>query len=766
MPQSAGVSCPATFFHRRRASREQRERRGPRGVAPDGGTAPHACILGPWLRDRAARRRRAPGRLSVRVSFPAAAVLLLAWTVALVVYPAEELGLDGHLAAGLALLPTDRMLGFLAGDVHPPGYYFVLKEWLGLVGPAFAVARWPSLASGVLALALAYRLVRGLAGGPAALAGALLLALTPAQAVASATARDTALGLRSGSPRSWPGGRSTARRSEPSRPRRSRWRSRPRWRLRPGPAWSLAVQLLDLAGHRGPTRAGRWCSLGAAANAPWRVIAGPDCSPRRAAARPSAAPRARRRRSARSRAARRRWPRRRAGPPRRRRGVVPARRPGPGGRCAPGDTARWGRLARPGCGAAAATYVLASAWNRAGRGRVRAGRAAGGALVHGWALAPRGAPNMVAGRADPAGPGRPGRRGRVGLVAASAAALVVALPNLVWGARGRATGWRRTDRRADREARRGRATRRCSPTTRASAASRWAPAAVRAEARCTSRRRRSARGTGHGRPGRPLTALLRRHDRVWLGLDRDLWPARRGDAPEGRVAEGRFPVRREERGRARRCCSSGGGAAVASGGPALRRERPSCRPGARRSPRGGPDGPLRVEPRRASCGRSARTTRSSPTDRRPRRPRLGQHDGEQERGLSPTWAAGRPDKTVASTASSCRVRRLRPLGGEPLKKSASTGATDGCPSGPDRSPSSSARFRAEPGPPSPADFGRALSEALTGWPRGAWPRDGRSRGRPRRRAGARRGPRRRRSRWARGRRPGCRRPAPGRCRRT
>jgi uncharacterized membrane protein len=79
-------------------------------------------------------------------------MLLLAWAVGLVVYPAEELGLDGHLAAGPALLPIDRTLAFLARDVHPPLYYLALKAWLGPVGPAFAVARWSSLAGGVLAL--------------------------------------------------------------------------------------------------------------------------------------------------------------------------------------------------------------------------------------------------------------------------------------------------------------------------------------------------------------------------------------------------------------------------------------------------------------------------------------------------------------------------------------------------------------------------------------------------------------------------------------
>ena len=92
------------------------------------------------------------------------AMLVVAWGVRFLAYATEELGLDGQLSVGLALLPLPRLFAFLARDVHPPLYYLILKAWLAVVGVNDVSARWLSVAAGTLTLALLYRFVASLAG--------------------------------------------------------------------------------------------------------------------------------------------------------------------------------------------------------------------------------------------------------------------------------------------------------------------------------------------------------------------------------------------------------------------------------------------------------------------------------------------------------------------------------------------------------------------------------------------------------------------------
>jgi hypothetical protein len=125
----------------------------------------------------------------------AAALVCLGWAARLLAYGTEELGLDGHLSVGLALLPVPRLLGFLARDVHPPLFYLTLKAWLALVGVDYLSARWIGVAAGTLTLAMLYRFIRSLAGPRGALIASALLVLSPATISASATVRDFGLGL-------------------------------------------------------------------------------------------------------------------------------------------------------------------------------------------------------------------------------------------------------------------------------------------------------------------------------------------------------------------------------------------------------------------------------------------------------------------------------------------------------------------------------------------------------------------------------------------
>ncbi|MCL5108345.1 MAG: glycosyltransferase family 39 protein [Chloroflexi bacterium] len=124
-----------------------------------------------------------------------AAALAVAFWLRWHVFSTEELGLDGHLAVGLALAPLGDMLAFNLRDVHPPLFYLLLGAWLQAAGVDFVTARWPAVAAGVLALPVLYQLGRRTLGTAAGLAAALLLAISPAHIFLSATVRDFGLGM-------------------------------------------------------------------------------------------------------------------------------------------------------------------------------------------------------------------------------------------------------------------------------------------------------------------------------------------------------------------------------------------------------------------------------------------------------------------------------------------------------------------------------------------------------------------------------------------
>ena len=123
------------------------------------------------------------------------AILGLGFWLRLTILANTELGLDGLLSVGIARLGPLEILDFSLRDVHPPLYYLVLSLWLELTGPSFLAARWASLASGVLALAVFYRLLGGLMPRRIARSGLWLLAPAPAAVFLSATVRDFMLGV-------------------------------------------------------------------------------------------------------------------------------------------------------------------------------------------------------------------------------------------------------------------------------------------------------------------------------------------------------------------------------------------------------------------------------------------------------------------------------------------------------------------------------------------------------------------------------------------
>ncbi len=103
---------------------------------------------------------------------------------------ADSLWYDETVSTALAGSPLPELIRHTAGDIHPPGYYILLRGWLLLTGyPAghadpsgigleFA-AGFFSLFFGVLLIALVYALARCLADPRVALIAAALVALSP-----------------------------------------------------------------------------------------------------------------------------------------------------------------------------------------------------------------------------------------------------------------------------------------------------------------------------------------------------------------------------------------------------------------------------------------------------------------------------------------------------------------------------------------------------------------------------------------------------------
>jgi 4-amino-4-deoxy-L-arabinose transferase-like glycosyltransferase len=80
-----------------------------------------------------------------------------------------------------------------AHDAHPPLYYLLMKAWTGLAGTSEAALRLPSACFGIASVALTYLLARRVAGEPASLLSAALVAVSPFAIMAAQEARMYAL---------------------------------------------------------------------------------------------------------------------------------------------------------------------------------------------------------------------------------------------------------------------------------------------------------------------------------------------------------------------------------------------------------------------------------------------------------------------------------------------------------------------------------------------------------------------------------------------
>ena len=103
---------------------------------------------------------------------------------------ADSLWYDETVSVYLAGSPIGELLRHTAGDIHPPGYYVLLRGWLLATGYGDGqagtgghglefMAAFFSLFFGVLLIALVYAAARRLAGRKVALVAAALVALSP-----------------------------------------------------------------------------------------------------------------------------------------------------------------------------------------------------------------------------------------------------------------------------------------------------------------------------------------------------------------------------------------------------------------------------------------------------------------------------------------------------------------------------------------------------------------------------------------------------------
>ncbi len=114
----------------------------------------------------------------------------LAFVLRIVNLGAESLWYDEAFTAWIVKLPPSQAMSAIAGDVHPPLYYFVMQLFTGVFGYSEFALRLPSALFGTLSVFLLWKV--GQAAGVserAALVGALLLALMPAHLYYSQDAR-------------------------------------------------------------------------------------------------------------------------------------------------------------------------------------------------------------------------------------------------------------------------------------------------------------------------------------------------------------------------------------------------------------------------------------------------------------------------------------------------------------------------------------------------------------------------------------------------
>ncbi|MCX6033220.1 MAG: glycosyltransferase family 39 protein [Chloroflexi bacterium] len=127
---------------------------------------------------------------ALRARLPLALILLAGAALRLFRLGADSLWYDETVSTYLAGSPLPELIRHTAGDIHPPGYYVLLRGWLILAGYPTGhadpsgiglefTAGFFSLFFGVLLIALVYALAQRVADRRIALIAAALVALSP-----------------------------------------------------------------------------------------------------------------------------------------------------------------------------------------------------------------------------------------------------------------------------------------------------------------------------------------------------------------------------------------------------------------------------------------------------------------------------------------------------------------------------------------------------------------------------------------------------------
>ena len=116
-----------------------------------------------------------------RWTFPALAliVLVLAAGLRFHLLGAQSLWNDEGNSLRLAQRGVEDLIDAAGRDIHPPGYYVLLRAWIAGAGTSEFALRALSALEGLIAVALATALGRALFGRSAGIAAGLLVALSP-----------------------------------------------------------------------------------------------------------------------------------------------------------------------------------------------------------------------------------------------------------------------------------------------------------------------------------------------------------------------------------------------------------------------------------------------------------------------------------------------------------------------------------------------------------------------------------------------------------
>lgn len=129
---------------------------------------------------------------------PLIAILLLSWILLNVQLGDRSLWVDEFLTLQMIRGAPQDVIAASAADLHPPLYFLTVRGWIDLAGSSDFAVRWPSIAFGLIGLALMPSIARRLLGAHTAVPAMFFVAAAPAFIEFSRMARYYSLTLMLG----------------------------------------------------------------------------------------------------------------------------------------------------------------------------------------------------------------------------------------------------------------------------------------------------------------------------------------------------------------------------------------------------------------------------------------------------------------------------------------------------------------------------------------------------------------------------------------